>query len=400
MEFLHSLPKSKVLFGEGKLNQLGAEVANYGSNVLLVTGKSSMEKLGFLDKAKNYLNQEGLSYTHFNEVTPNPTTETVNKGARLALEDDCDVVVALGGGSAMDAAKAMAVVAGHKPNGGSEDIWDYVSAAKDDAEPITEETLPIITVTSTSGTGSHVTPYAVITNPDTGGKPGFGGPPMFPEVSIVDPEILLEMPPKLTALTGFDVYSHVSENIVSKGDHPTADPYAKEAIKLVSEYLPLAYNDGDNLEAREKMAVADTFAGLSNTLASTGLRHAMEHAVSGHYPEVSHAQGLASVAIPIMKYNIEHGDKKTRRRYSTIAKQFEEIDEITGQKQDALKSVTAVKDLLEKLDLDKGLGELGVEDSSIESMVEGTFEYMKGDIEHNPVMPDRQDVKELFKKSM
>ncbi|MBS3736869.1 MAG: iron-containing alcohol dehydrogenase [Candidatus Bipolaricaulota bacterium] len=400
MEFLHSLPKSKVLFGDGKLKQLGSEAANYGSNVFLVTGKSSMEKLGFLDKTKKYLNREGLSYTHFNEVTPNPTTETVNKGAQLALGEGCDVVVALGGGSAMDAAKAIAVVAGHKPNGGSEDIWDYISAAQDDSEPITEETLPIITVTSTSGTGSHVTPYAVITNPDTGGKPGFGGPPMFPEVSIVDPEILLEMPPKLTALTGFDVYSHVSENIVSKGDHPTADPYAKEAIKLVSEYLPIAYNNGDDLEAREMMAVADTYAGLSNTIASTGLRHAMEHAVSGHYPEVSHAQGLASLAIPIMEYNIEHGDKKTLERYSKIAKQFGEIDKVTSQKEDALKSVTALNDFLGKLELDKGLRELGVEDSSIESMVEGTFEYMKGDIEHNPVIPDRQDVKEIFKQAM
>lgn len=400
MEFLHSLPKSKVIFGEGKLNQLGSVVADYGSNVFLVTGKSSMENLGFLDKTKNYLEREELTYTHFNEVTPNPTTETVNKGAQLALEDDCDVVVALGGGSTMDAAKAIAVVAGHQQSGGSDDIWDYVPAGKEDSEPITEKTLPIITVTSTSGTGSHVTPYAVITNPDTGGKPGFGGPPMFPEVSIVDPEILLEMPPKLTALTGFDVYSHVSENLVSKGDHPTADPYAKEAIKLVSKYLPIAYNNGDNLEAREMMAVADTYAGLSNTIASTGLRHAMEHAVSGHYPEVSHAQGLASVAIPIMEYNIENGDAKVRRRYSIIAKQFGNIDEITSEKEVALQSVNALKDFLEKLDLDKGLRELGVKESSIESMVEGTFKYMKGDIEFNPVMPDREDVKELFRQSM
>lgn len=400
MEFLHSLPKSKVIFGEGKLNQLGSVVADYGSNVFLVTGKSSMEKLGFLDKTKNYLEQAEITYTHFNEVTPNPTTETVNKGAQLALKDDCDVVVALGGGSTMDAAKAIAVVAGHQQVGGSNDIWDYVSAGKEDSEPITEKTLPIITVTSTSGTGSHVTPYAVITNPDTGGKPGFGGPPMFPEVSIVDPEILLEMPPKLTALTGFDVYSHVSENLVSKGDHPTADPYAKEAIKLVSEYLPIAYNNGDNLEAREMMAVADTYAGLSNTISSTGLRHAMEHAVSGHYPEVSHAQGLASVAIPIMEYNIKNGDAKVRRRYSIIAKQFGKIDEVTSEKEVSLQSVNALKDFLEKLDLDKGLRELGVKESSIESMVEGTFKYMKGDIEHNPVMPDREDVKELFKQSM
>ncbi len=400
MEFTHSLPSSEVIFGEGKLEKIGATASNYGSNVFLVTGKSSMEKLGFLDKTTSYLEREGMEYTHFNEVTPNPTTETADKGAELALKNGCDVVVALGGGSTMDAAKAIAVVAGHKPQGGSEHIWDYVPAGKENPEPITDATLPVIAVPSTSGTGSHVTPYSVITNPDTKGKPGFGEDPMFPKASIVDPQILLEMPPSLTAVTGFDVYAHVSENLVSTGDHPTADPYAKEAINYVSEYLPRAYKNGEDLEAREMMAVADTYAGISNTISSTGLPHAMEHSISGHYPQVAHAQGLASVTIPIMKYNIEHGDEKVWRRYATIARQFGEIEEVIARKEDAEKSIGAVQDLIEEVDLDKSLRELGVEDSSIDSMVEGTFTYMSGDIEHNPVVPSREDMKELFRESM
>ncbi len=400
MEFVHSLPESNVIFGAGKLDQIGVAASKRGSKALIVTGKSSMEKLGFLEKARSYLERKGVSSIHFNEVTPNPTTKTVDKGAKLALKEDVDLVIGFGGGSTMDTAKGIAVVAGHAPEGGSKNIWDYVSAGKEESEGITEATLPILTITTTSGTGSHVTPYSVLTNPETNGKPGFGDAPMFPDVSIVDPEILREMPPDLTAITGYDVYSHVSENLISKGDHPTADPYAKEAIKFVGKYLPRVYKDGDDMEAREMMAVADTYAGISNTISSTALRHAMEHAVSGFYPEVAHAQGLASITLPIMRYNIENGDSKVRRRYGEIARVLGAIDEIKDEKMAAEKSLEAVEALINEIDMDKGLGELGVESSSIPDMAESTFKYMEGDVEHNPVYPDKEDVEDIFEEAM
>lgn len=395
MHFHHVLPASNVLFGKGTLKEIGKETSRWGRNALLVTGKSSMKRLGFLEKTINSLEDEGVDVVHYGEVEPNPTTLTVNRGAEITLEEDRNVVVALGGGSAMDAAKAIAVVAGHYDDEGEISIWDYVVGEA----PITDRTLPVITATSTSGTGSHVTPYSVLTNPETNGKPGFGEAPMFPKVSIVDMEILRKMPPRLTAITGFDVYSHVSENLISRGDHPTADPYAIRAIEYVAEYLPRAYEDGDDMEAREKMAVADTYAGLSNTIASTALRHAMGHSISGHYPQIPHGQALASVAIPIMKYNIENGDERTRTRYSKIATALGALESPSRSKDSALKAVEAVEDLLETLDLDKSMSETGVKEDRIAQMTEDTFTYMKGDIEVNPAEVGEKEVEDIFREA-
>ncbi|KXA89988.1 hypothetical protein AKJ57_04615 [candidate division MSBL1 archaeon SCGC-AAA259A05] len=280
-------------------------------------------------------------------------------------------------------------MAGHKGNG----VWKYVPKGKQgEGSPITDRTLPIITIPSTSGTGSHVTPYAVITDPETGGKPGFGDDSMFPDLSIVDVDILREMPERLTAATGFDVFTHVSENIVAKGDHPISDLLARRTVEIVSDYLPRALEDGSDMEAREMMALADTCAGLSNTASFCNLRHGMVHSISGHYPDIAHGQALASVAVPVMEFNLARADERTRDRYAEIAGRM-------GGEEKAGEAVERLKDLIEELGLDKGLSELGVKEKKISQMTSDVFSYMENDVENNPVPVTREEIGDIYRKS-
>ena len=400
MEFRQSLPSSDVVFGKGKLGNIGKEASNLGQKALLVTGKSSMEKLGFLDKAMDSLRDAGMDVVHYGEVEPNPTVDLVDRGADLTLDRGCDTVIALGGGSSIDTAKSIAVVAGHSDGSRNKSIWDYAWSDEGETEPITDSTLPTIAVTSTAGTGSHVTQYAVVTNSESGAKVGYGDSPMFPSVSIVDPEVHASMPPGLTAVTGFDVFAHASESFICKSDQPLSDPLALKAMEYVGEYLPRLYEDEEDMEAREIMAVADTYAGFCIAWGDLALRHAMSHPVSGFYPEISHGQALASVAVPIMKHNIENGDEETWGRYGKIAVALGSIGSSEKTKDSALKAAEATEELLRKLDLDKSLTELGVKEGDLDKMVESTMVHMEHMLQANPAETEREHVKEIFLEAM
>lgn len=396
MEFRHTLPAADVIFGNGRRKLVGDEAAKLGKNALLVTGKGSMRRLGFLDEVLSSLENAGVTTVHYGGVEPNPTTVTVDEGAKLAKREKCGVVIALGGGSAIDTAKGIAVVVGH----GSDGVWSHVPKERGGGGlPITNRTLPIVTIPSTSGSGSHVTPFAVVTNPKTKGKPGFGAPATFPKVSIVDPEILREMSSGVTATAGFDVCSHLSEDHVSRGALPTSDPYTVQGLKYVAEFLPRAYRNGRDMEAREMMAVADTYAGLCNTMAGTVLTHAVGHSVSGCYPEVAHGQALATLAVPVMEYNIDRGDKGLWRRYSEIAVALGRSKSPGDSKEDALEAVKAISGLIEVLGLDKTLSELGVEEECLGQMTEDTFTYMMKGVRLNPVEVTKEGVAGIFRKA-
>jgi len=320
----------------------------------------------------------------------------VDDGAQVAMEEGCDVVLPLGGGSVIDAAKGMAVVAGHESDG----IWSHVpSSQQGGGLPITDDTLPIIAVSSTSGTGSHVTPWAVITNPENKGKPGFGDFPMFPKVSIVDPDLPSNMPPRLTALTGFDVFAHNSEALTARDFGGLIEPLAYRALEYIGEYLPRAYENGDDMEARERMALADTYAGLSITAGDTHARHGISHSVSGNYPEIAHGQALASVSVPLMKFNIERGDKDIWKNYSKVASALGAIESPEGTKEAAMSALEAVSDLMEELDLDNNLSELGVKEDKIPKMAEDSFDYMGATVEKNPSEISLEDVEEILREA-
>ena len=393
MDLSYFLPRTDLLLGAGVLSKLGEETAKIGKAALVVTGKSSMKRLGFLDKAVELLEAAGVSSTVFSGAEPNPTLQNVKDGAGLCIENKCDVVVALGGGSSMDAAKAIAIVAGHSD---IENSWDYIVGKK----AVTEKTIPVIAVTSTSGSGSHVTMYSVVTNREKNEKAGFGSEFMFPRKSIYDVEIAKHMPPKVTAESGFDVLAHVMEAFTNKKSNAIVDPWCLKAMELVAANLEKAFNNGEDLEARNGMAIADTLAGFAISAVGVNAIHPISNTLSGFYPGIAHGQALATVSQVVMKHNIENGSAELVKRYAQIAQALGQ--KISGEmgKEDALLAIKAVGELRQKIGLEKGLAGLDVSAEKFSEIAKTSLKLYLGTIQSNPIKVDNDEtIAKFFEES-
>jgi len=276
---------SQIVFGSGRVAEAGEIVLKYGNRCLMVTTPDEALK-PLYERVKQILTGAGVEVAHFNGVIPNPTTETSEAGSRMAIEHKADVILGLGGGSSMDAAKAIAVEATHEGS-----AWDYLFYKEPAPDP--SKVLPVIAISTTSGTGSQVTQVSVITNTGDRDKSALYNPVIFPRVAVVDPELMLTLPRMVTAQTGFDVFCHAFESMINPGTGAYVSLLAKEAIVLVVAYLPKVLSDGSDLAAREKMAWADTLAGLCIASAGVTLPHGMGMAVGGMYPHVAHGESLA-----------------------------------------------------------------------------------------------------------
>ncbi len=278
----------RVLFGPGRLNDLHKE-ALPGKKALIVTSNgSSVKKYGYLARTEKELEAAGVAHTLFDEIRPNPTDKNVMDGARAVKENGCDFVLALGGGSVMDCAKCIALMAANPG-----DIWDYSLSAAGGKKEAPKPALPIVCITTSAGTASEVDMASVITNDSTQEKTGIFFPSMFPTLSVVDSELMASVPAKLTAYQGMDAFFHASETMVNRNAHPMAEMFALKTIELVAKYLPRAVADGNDKEAREMMAYANTFAGYYMLCTSA---HTMEHVMGSFHDELIHGAGLIEIA--------------------------------------------------------------------------------------------------------
>ena len=285
MTFDYYIP-TKILFGAGKLNQLAEEKLPGQKALIVISCGTSMKKFGYLDRVIDLLKQQGIESVVYDKILPNPIKEHVMEGAAIAKENGCDFVIGLGGGSSMDAAKAIAVMA---VNPG--DYWDYIASGSGKGQPLENGALPIIAITTTAGTGTEADPWTVITNGTE--KVGFGDPTCtFPVISVVDPELMTSVPPQLTAFQGFDAFFHAADGYMANIATPMSDIYALESIRLVAKYLPRAVADGNDIEARGKVALANTLAGMVESTSCVISEHAFEHAMSAFHPELPHGAGL------------------------------------------------------------------------------------------------------------
>ncbi len=385
MYFQHFMPECNLLIGENTLSGVGKITKQWGDNILLVTGRRNMEKLGFLNEVIESIKKEDLRYSLYDKVEPNPTVDIIDQGVEFARKASCNVIVALGGGSSIDTAKAIAVGATHFPESGGT-IWDFSNIGNREkrAKEITSKTLPIVAVTSTSGSGSHVTPTSVLTNSKTHEKPGLSSKYMFPKASIVDLRVVSKMSPPLTAVTGIDVLSHATESFLGRGNHPSADLFSLKAVELVAENLPRVYEDGSNMQARSNMALADTLAGWAITLAGTILGHALGHPISGHY-NLAHGVTLAVVTPVIWNFLIECSDQKILDKFVYIAQALGEEVSLPGTKEKASLAVDALRRLLRKVGLDNKLSKYGLDKSMIETLAKDALRYMTVDLGRTPV---------------
>jgi alcohol dehydrogenase len=377
-EFLNPV---RLIFGQGKFDEIGAATVEHGSRALLVTGQSSARKTGLLDRAVDSLEDAGVAVTVFDRIMPNPTDEIVIEGAEVVRQEDIDVVVAVGGGSPMDAAKAIAVAATH-----DEPLWEYLRP--EDRRAATEATLPIICATTTSGTSSELTPFAVITATEQKMKVGIGSEHQYPKVAIVDPEATLTCPADVTANTGADVLAHSMEGYFSTEASPVTDLFAEKAIGLVGRWLPRAVSDCDDLQAREWMALANVYAGYVLSNCGATVMHALEHPMSAHHPEIAHGAGLS---VLFESYARHYWDRDPLK--------FGKIAHLLGRgvagappEESAQFAADALHGLLASVGLDVGLKDLGIEREEIPTLVDDALHYMGGAVEKTPADLTREDL--------
>lgn len=276
-----------IVFGPGELNRLH-ELTLPGRKALIVisNGKSTKAN-GYLARVESELNLAGVEYSIFDKVEANPLKSTVMAGGADARGQQCDFILALGGGSVMDASKAIAVMATNEG-----DYWEYVQGNR----KVLNKPLPIVAVTTTAGTGSEVDPFAVISNPELNQKVGFGTPDLFPMIAVVDPELMLSVPPKFTAYQGFDALFHSVECYISRKANLMSDMYALTAIENAAAALPVAVNNGSDIDGRTRMALANTLSGVVMTLSSCTSEHSLEHAMSAFHQELPHGAGLIMIS--------------------------------------------------------------------------------------------------------
>ena len=290
MQFEFYVP-TRIVFGEGTLKELATRPLP-GNRALLVTSSGhSAERSGALGAVTGALAAQGAQWVLFNQIGANPDLPAVNLGAAVARENKCDFVIALGGGSVMDASKAIALTA---PNG--ENYWDFVAAGTGGGKPVTNSPLPIIAITTTAGTGSEADATAVVTNPDTEEKIGFVHRGMFPVLSIVDSSLTRGIPQKLTAFQGFDALFHATECYVSNKANKMSEMLSLTSMEYCAKYLARAVSDGQDAEARDGMSFANTLSGMVMTLSGTTSKHGMEHAMSALSPALPHGAGLLMLA--------------------------------------------------------------------------------------------------------
>ena len=383
MKALNIYNPVKIHFGPGLIGETGKIAKKYSDTALIITGKNSMQKTGTLDRLVKILKDAGVMPIIFDRITPNPTACEIDSAAGIAREKGVGLIIGLGGGSPLDSAKAVAVAAkGNIP------VWEYLKTTA-------KEALPVITIVSTSGTGSEVNRYSVVTNPETGEKPGFGYECMYPKEAVIDPEIMLSMPAHVTAATGFDVFVHIFEAFIGKAKNAFSSAYCMQAFYLLKDNLIKAYNEPDNIEARGNMATASALAGLAIDISGVGIMHAMEHPVSGNYPNVAHGAGLAALVVESMKYNLNACKKDFMliAHHSGIKRAGKSDDEYAGS------LIEKTKEMLSALNLNIRLKDLGVEKDKLRKIAKEAFDTMGFAIQNNPAEAGENEVLKLLENS-
>lgn len=379
---------TRLIFGEGMLNKLNEQPMPGKKALIIISNGKSTRANGYLQRTEEQLHKAGVETVVFDGVSPNPTVENVNAGAEKARTSGSDFLVALGGGSVMDCAKAIALMA---TNDG--ELWDYVPVGSGKGKPVAVKPLPIIAITTTAGTGSETDNSGVITKEDTFEKAFVGDPSLFPALSIVDPELMASVPPAFTAYQGFDALFHSTEGFIAKGANLMSDMYALEAIRNIAEYLPRAVKDGKDMEARTRVAFGNSLSGAVMCLTLITSEHALEHALSAYHPQLPHGAGLIMVSLAYYRYFIEHHACDERFIRMAQAMGMKEAD----KPEDFL---TALKRLQEACGVaDLKMSDYGITPDEFERLMRNTREVMGIMFTSDRVQMSDEDIVEVYRQS-
>ena len=371
------LAGSQLMFGKGSLEHLKTLK---GKKAFIVTGGSSMKKSGILQKTIDYLKEAGIDSSVFEGVEPDPLFSTVYRGAEAMKQEQPDIIIGLGGGSAMDAAKAMWVYYEHPELTALKDI------VPPNPIPGLRNKAILVCIPSTSGTASEVSRSVVITDDETHVKYGIGNMEMMPDIAICDPAVTVTMPAKITAETGMDALTHALEALVSRRANYLSNILAGNAAKDIIENLPKACADGSAIENREIMLNASMTAGLAFTNVSLGIVHSMAHTL-GSYFGISHGLADAIILPFVMKFNLE--DETAKAAYSKLAGELGTED-----------LIWVIKNLNKSIGIPSHISELIPDENGYMEKLEAMSEMALKDgcTKTNPVIPTGEQMKALFIK--
>jgi len=375
--FTFHLP-TKLIFGPGEVKKVGVEAKQYGEKALIVTGRRSASAFGIIHRVTDKLEQEGVAVMVFDKVEPNPRSSTIDEAAELVRNNNIDMIIGLGGGSPMDAAKAIAAAAAmNKP------VWDLVNHGQPVPPKITAA-LPIIEVPTLAATGSEADAGGVITNWETHEKAIIGSPILFPKVSIIDPELTVTVPRDYTIDGGIDIICHVLESFFTGADEtPIQDRFSMSIIRTVMDYLPRIIEKPDDIDARSQLSWASAIAlsGMVNSGRGGPFPlHAMEHALSAHY-DISHGLGLALLLPRLMIYTYRARPAK----YAFMARELFGVSPDKSEMEQAEAAVGGVIDFLKLVDRYITFVEIEIDDSKFEEMADDTLRiYSRGEYLDNP----------------
>lgn len=379
---------TRLIFGEGMLNKLNEQPMPGKKALIIISNGKSTRANGYLQRTEEQLHKAGVETVVFDGVSPNPTVENVNAGAEKARTSGSDFLVALGGGSVMDCAKAIALMA---TNDG--ELWDYVPIGSGKGKPVAVKPLPIIAITTTAGTGSETDNSGVITKEDTFEKAFVGNPSLFPALSIVDPELMASVPPAFTAYQGFDALFHSTEGFIAKGANLMSDMYALEAIRNIAEYLPRAVKDGKDMEARTRVAFGNSLSGAVMCLTLITSEHALEHALSAYHPQLPHGAGLIMVSLAYYRYFIEHHACDERFIRMAQAMGMKEAD----KPEDFLTALERLQEACGVADLK--MSDYGITPDEFERLMRNTREVMGIMFTSDRVQMSDEDIVEVYRQS-
>lgn len=390
-KFNYYIP-TRILFGPGKLNDLKSVKLPGKKALIVTTAGKSVKKYGYLSRVIELLAMNNhTEAVVFDKVLPNPEKRHVMEAAELCRTHNCDFVIGLGGGSPIDSAKSIAIMA---CNPG--DYWDYIQGGSGAGKPLENGVLPIIAITTTAGTGTEADPWTVITHEDKNEKIGFGCDLTFPVLSIVDPELMLTVPPMLTAYQGFDAFFHAAEGYIANIANPVSDLFALKSMSLIYTYLPTAVKNGENLEARTQVALANTLSGMVESTSSCTSEHSLEHGMSGLFPQLPHGAGLIMLSIAYFSHFS-----------ALIPERFIALSENLGIDTNALpaeKRPFAFIDALRNLQQECGVADLkmsdyGIGEADFPKLIQNARHAMGGLFNLDPVQLSDADVLQIFYRS-
>lgn len=345
----------KILFGDGAVNQVADEIRALGGTKVLLVQDQALERAGVAQQVVAPLQTHGISYVVYDQVTPEPEPSLADQGAALAREEGCDLVVGVGGGSSLDVAKAVAMLA--KNTGTAE---EYIGL-----ETVPSPGLPSIMIPTTAGTGSEVTFTAVFTMREKKAKGGINSRFMYPDLALLDPKLTLSLPPNITATTGMDALTHAIEAFTSLQANPMSDMVARNAMVLIGANLKRAVEHGDDIRARHDMLLGSLTAGLALASAGVGACHALAYPL-GAFFDVPH--GLANAVL--LPYVMDYNRSSSEAKYAEVAWRMGEEVERHSSGFAAEKGVEAVRRLSRNIGIPRNLTDLDIPESAVGEMAE------------------------------